>query len=68
MVVNDYQSTSNNNGQNISVINYNNPTIKIKQEFSSPFTQLSMGYVSSNATSNKGGQMLRKSYDEESDF
>ena len=62
--------TSNNTGQNISVINYNNPTIKIKQEFASPFAQLSMGGLveSSNASSMVGGQMLRKSYDEEHEF
>ena len=69
---------SNNNnvhdysgGQNISVINYNNPTIQIKQEFASPFLASSKHHThiqSSGASSVQGGQMLRKSYDEDSDF
>ena len=77
-----HHSTGSNN--NISVINYNNPQITIKQEFASPFPNLEgtiaevlrangNGNVQppeSSATSslNQGAKMLRKSYEEESDF
>ena len=57
-------------GQSISVINYKNPTIKIQQELASPFHSVGMGPFDSsqNSSTTHGGQMLRKSYDEESEF
>lgn len=63
----------NDRANSISIINYKDQAaIQINQELSHPLHATNPGpliYNSSGASSaNHGGKMLRKSYDEESDF